>query len=75
MLHFILEYRQTEDSHVKTNIVHTMFRVQKFGLMSFDMFKDILSHVDLKSCKKLRAKTWYSLSLNVFTNFTCQVIY
>ena len=60
---------------MKTNIVHTMFRVQKYGLMFLDMFKDILSPADLKSCKKSRAKTWYSLSLNVFTNFTFQVIY
>ena len=75
MLHFILECWQTEDSHVKTNIVHTLFRVQKYGLMSLDMFKDIFSPADLKGYKKWRAKTWYWLSFNVLTNFTFQVIY
>ena len=73
--HLILEFRHTEDLHVKTNIVHTLFRVQKYGLMSIDQFTDILSPADLEKCKKSRSKTWYSLSLNVFTNFTFQVIY
>jgi hypothetical protein len=58
---------------VKTNIVHTLFRVQKYGLMSIDQFTDILSPDDLKRCKKTQKKTWYSLPLNVFTNFTFQV--
>ena len=71
----VFEFRQTEDSHVKTNIVHTLFRVQKYGLMTIDQFKDILSPADLNRCKKSQKKTWYSLPLHVFTNFTFQVIY
>jgi hypothetical protein len=59
---------------VKTNIVHTLFRVQKYGLMSLDQFKDLLSPAEFKRCKKSQKKTWYSLPLNVFTNFTFQVI-
>jgi hypothetical protein len=59
---------------VKTNIVHTLFWVQKYGLMSIDQFNGILSPSDLKRCKKSQKKTWYSLPLNVFTNFTFQVI-
>jgi hypothetical protein len=60
---------------VKTNIVHTLFNVQKYGLMSIDQFNDLLSPADLKICKKSQKKIWYSLPLNVFTNFTFQVIY
>jgi hypothetical protein len=60
---------------VKTNIVHTLFWVQKYGLMSLDQFKDLLTPADLEKCKKARSKTWYSLSLHVFTNFTFQVIF
>ena len=60
---------------MKTNIVHTLFSVQKYGQMTLDQFTDILSPADLEKCKKSRSKTWYSLSLNVFTNFTFQVIY
>jgi hypothetical protein len=41
---------------VKTNIVHTLFRVQKYGLMSIDQFTNILSPVDLKRCKKTQKK-------------------
>ena len=58
---------------MKTNIVHTLFRVQKYGLMSIEQFNDILSPADLKVAKKSQKKTWYSLPLNVFTNFTFQV--
>ena len=46
----LFSIRHTEDFHVKTNIVHTMFRVQKYGLISIDQFNDILSPVYLKSC-------------------------
>ena len=59
---------------MKTNIVHTLFRVRKYGLMSLDQFRDILSPADLKKSKKSLQKTWYSLSLNVFTNFIFKVI-
>ena len=42
---------------MKTNIVHTLFRVQKYGLMSIDQLTDILSPADLEKCKKSRSKT------------------
>ena len=75
IFHLVVYFRHTEDSHVKTNIVHTLFRVQKYGLMSIDQFTDILSPADLKRCKKSQKKTWYSLPLPMFTNFTFQVIF
>jgi hypothetical protein len=46
------KFRHTEDSHVKTNIVHTLFKVQKYGVMSIDQFTNILGPADLKRCKK-----------------------
>ena len=58
---------------MKTNIVHTLFRVQKYGLMSIDQFNDILSPAEFKRSKKSQKKTWYSLPLTVFTNFIFQV--
>ena len=57
---------------MKTNIVHTLFKIQKYGLLSIEQFNDILSPTDLKKCKKSQ-KTWYSLPLYVFTNFIFQV--
>ena len=67
--------RHTEDSHVKTNIVHTLFRVQKYGLMPLEQFHDILTPAEIKRCKKSQnaKKTWYSLNLHVFTRFIYQV--
>ena len=68
-------FRHTEDSHVKTNTVHTLFRVQKYGLMPLEQFQDILTPADIKRCKKSQnaKKTWYSLNLHVFTHFIFQV--
>ena len=37
---------------MKTNIVHTVFRVEKYSLMSINQFRDILSLVNPKRCKK-----------------------
>jgi hypothetical protein len=67
--------RNTEDSHVKTNTVHTLFRVQKYGLMPLEQFKDILTPDEIKRCAKSQnsKKTWYSLNLHVFTNFIFHV--
>lgn len=75
---FVLIYhcyliRQTEDSHVKTNTVHTLFRVRKYGLMSLDKFTEVLSPSDLRKCKRAQKQTWYSLPLEVFTSFIFQV--
>ena len=52
----IFEFRHTANSHVKTNIVHTMFKVQKYGLMSIDQFRDILSPADLNRCNNSQKK-------------------
>lgn len=65
--------RHTEDSHVKTNTVHILFRVRKYGLMELDKFKDVLSATNLKHCKRPQKKTWYTLPLNVLCSFIFQV--
>ena len=72
----VFSYRHTEDSHVKTNTVHTLFRVQKYGLMPLEQYNDILTASDIKRCKKSQhvKKTWYTLNLHVFTSFIFQVI-
>ena len=69
--------RHTEDSHVKTNTVHTLFRVQKYGLMPLEQYQDILTPADIKRCKRSQntKKTWYTLNLHVFTHFIFQVKY
>ena len=40
--------RSTEDSHVKTNLVYTIYRVQKYGLISIEWFKEMLGPLELR---------------------------
>jgi len=70
-----LSSRHTEDSHVKTNLVHTLFRVRKYGLMPLDKFSEVLSPSDIRRCKQIQKKTWYTLPLNIFTSFIFQVMF
>ena len=58
---------------MKTNLVHTLFRVRKYGVMSLDKFSELLTAADMKKCKRAQKKTWYSLTLDVFTTFMFQV--
>jgi hypothetical protein len=41
---------------VKTNIVHTLFRLQKYGLMPLEQYQDILTPSDIKSARKLNIR-------------------
>ena len=66
--------RSTEDSHVKTNLVHTLYRVQKYGLLPIERFKEMLRPSELRMCGAQKArKTWYSMPLQVFTSFVFRV--
>ena len=42
--------RQTKNSHVKTNLVHTLYRVQKYGVLDLEKFKELLSPEEVKAC-------------------------
>ena len=66
--------RSTEDSHVKTNLVHTLYRVQKYGLLPMDRFNEMLRPSEVKRCgaQKMK-KTWYSMPAEVFTSFVFRV--
>ena len=66
--------RSTKDSHVKTNLVHTLYRVQKYGLLPIEQFKEMLRPSELRMCGAQKArKTWYSMPLQVFTSFVFRV--
>ena len=66
--------RSTEDSHVKTNLVHTLYRVQKYGLLPIERFQEMLRPSELRMCGAQKArKTWYSMPLQVFTSFVFRV--
>jgi hypothetical protein len=66
--------RSTEGSHVKTNLVHTLYRVQKYGLLPIERFNEMLRPSELKRCWAPKTKkTWYSMPLEVFTTFLFRV--
>ena len=65
--------RQTENSHVKTNLVHTLYRVQKYGVFELEKFKELLSPEEERACLANSRKSWYSMPLEVFTSFIFKV--
>ena len=65
--------RQTENSHVKTNLVHTLYRVQKYGVLELEKFKELLSPEEERACLANSRKSWYSMPLEVFTSFIFKV--
>ena len=65
--------RQKEKSHVKTNLVHTLYRVQKYGNLELEKFKELLSLEEERACLANSRKSWYSMPLEVFTSFIFKV--
>ena len=59
---------------MKTNLVHTLFRVRKYGLMNLEKFKDVISPSDFRRCQRSKKNTWYSLTQGMFTSFLFQVL-
>ena len=66
--------RSVEDSHMKTNLVHTLYQVQKFGTMELEKFADLLKPREKKRCLANKdSKKWYSISQEVFMSFIFRV--
>ena len=59
---------------MKTNLVHTLYQVQKFGVMEIEKFVDLLKPGERKRCLQNRvSKKWYSIPVEVFTSFIFRV--
>ena len=59
---------------MKTNLVHTLYQVQKFGTMPIEKFADLLKPGEKKRCLQNKvSKKWYSIPQEVFTSFIFQV--
>ncbi len=70
----MISLRSTESDHVKTNLVHKLHRVQSFGIRKLEEFKDLLTPDQYSKCLKKSGKgTWYTLTLEVFTQFLYKV--
>ena len=65
--------RQTKNSHVKTNLVHTLYWVQKYGVLELEKFKELLSPEEERAYLANSRKSWYSMPLEVFTSFIFKV--
>ena len=59
---------------MKTNLVHTLYQVQKFGIMPIDRFADLLKPGEKKRCLQNKvSKKWYSIPVEVFALFIFRV--
>ena len=59
---------------MKTNLVHILYQVQKFGIMPIDRFVDLLKPEEKKRCLQNKvSKKWYSIPVEVFTSFIFRV--
>jgi len=60
-------YKSTEDSHVKMNLVYTLFSVYKYRLLLLEKFIEILRSLERKQCSvQSGQKHWYLMSIEVF---------
>ena len=63
-----------ENSHIKTNIVHTLFRMQKVGTLPPDNFHELLTPEELAIANKnleehKDSKPWYNLLQTKFLDY------
>jgi hypothetical protein len=66
-----------EHDHVNDNLPAKLLRIQTFGKMKLEEFKDRISSADYKTCefKMDKNPTWYPLTLDVFVKFLYKVIF
>ena len=70
-----MSFRQTEFSHVKTNLVHQLYQVRKFGTMPLSHFTELLSPQELERCRNSVKRGWTNLQQDVFTCLMFRVIF
>ena len=66
--------RATENSHVKTNLVHTLHRMQKVGTFPIEEFKGVLSPNELIAAKNAtksinQNRPWYNIPRAKFLEY------
>jgi hypothetical protein len=69
--------KSTENSHVKSNLVHTLHRMQTVGKLGFMEFKDWLNPEELEAARiensKPDKKTWYPIPRARFLEYLYSV--
>jgi hypothetical protein len=65
--------KATENSHVKSNLVHTLHRMQTVGKLDLIEFKGFLTHDEYEQAKAENAKaekrTWYHIPQSRLLNY------
>ena len=69
--------KATKNSHVKTNLVHTLHRMQKVGVLSPICFRDLLTPDEVQAALKLansvEKKLWYNIPCAKFLDYIYSV--
>lgn len=75
LIPILVFFRSTENSHVKTNMVHTLHRIKATGMQPLESFKELLTPDEFAKCEinPMRGKTWYPLTAEVFVSFLFRV--
>jgi hypothetical protein len=58
-----LSLRHTENSHVKQNLVHTLYQVRKYGQMPVEKFHGIITPAKMDCALKYKLVSWYSFAI------------
>ena len=70
--------KATENSHIKTNFVHTLHRIQKVGLLPVSSFHNLLFVEEMIAAKKIadfvgEKKPWYPIPRSKFLDYIYNV--
>jgi hypothetical protein len=66
--------RGIEFDHVKPNLVHEFFHIQRIGTIPLKQFKDVLPTYVYMKCESKSRKTKHSLTLEAFFDYVYKVI-
>jgi hypothetical protein len=65
--------RHTKNSHVKQNLVHTLYQVRMYGQMPVEKFHGIILPDEMDRALKYTPVSWYSLPSDVLTSLIYRV--
>ena len=74
---FGLFSRRHENSHVKSNLVHKLYRVKHLGRQKLEYFKDMVTPEEYKAAEvkqSVKNWTWYSLTQDALNGILNQVV-
>ncbi len=66
--------RANQTAHVKTSLVHTLHRIQKYGSYDLSYYLPLLTEDQIQSCKNRGPKLpWYPLTQDLMVSFIFNV--